>query len=62
MSQSHEFLKKMISLPGLSAHEQPIRQLIQGAWEPLTDELSVRRIDRLHGERLFAIVDRHRAR
>ena len=49
MSQSLEFLKKMISLPGLSAYEDPVRQLIQGAWQPLTDELSVSRIGSLHG-------------
>jgi endoglucanase len=43
------FLKKMISAPGLSGFEGPIREIIQEAWEPLTDELSVSRLGSLHG-------------
>jgi len=43
------FLKKMISAPGLSGFEGPIREIIQEAWEPLTDELSVSKIGSLHG-------------
>ena len=43
------FLKKMISAPGLSGFEGPIREIIQEAWAPLTDELSVSRIGSLHG-------------
>ncbi len=35
------FLKKMISAPGLSGHEAPVRSLIQEAWTPLSDELKV---------------------
>jgi putative aminopeptidase FrvX len=30
------FLKKMISAPGLSGFEGPVREIIQEAWEPLT--------------------------
>jgi len=43
------FLKKMISAPGLSGFEGPIREIVQEAWEPLTDELSVSKIGSLHG-------------
>ena len=43
------FLKKMISAPGLSGFEGPIREIIREAWEPLTDELSVSKLGSLHG-------------
>jgi endoglucanase len=43
------FLKKMISAPGLSGFEGPIREIIRDAWEPLTDELSVSKLGSLHG-------------
>jgi endoglucanase len=39
----------MISAPGLSGFEGPIREIIAKAWGPLTDELSVSRIGSLHG-------------
>lgn len=32
-------LKTLVSAPGLSAHETPIRNLIREAWSPLTDEI-----------------------
>jgi putative aminopeptidase FrvX len=35
------FLKRMISAPGLSGYEAPIRDLIQEAWTPLVDEVRV---------------------
>lgn len=43
------FLKKMLTAPGLSGFERPIREIIQETWEPLTDELLVSRIGSLHG-------------
>ncbi len=43
------FLKQLISLPGLSAYEEPARQVIAEAWRPLVDELSVSRLGSLHG-------------
>lgn len=43
------FLKKMISAPGLSGYEEPIRDIIREAWEPLTDELTISRLGSLHG-------------
>ena len=43
------FLKKMLTAPGLSGFESPIRTIIEDAWRPLTDELSVSKIGSLHG-------------
>lgn len=43
------FLKSLISSPGLSGYEKPVRQLIAETWRPLTDELSVSRLGSLHG-------------
>ena len=45
--QTH--LKEMISVSGLSGFEAPIREVIQRAWTPLTDEISVSKIGSLHG-------------
>ncbi len=49
MKNLSKFLIQLISSPGLSGYEGPIRQLIEEAWEPLTDELSVSRLGSLHG-------------
>ena len=55
MSEKHDqlqtFLKKLISAPGLSGYEGPVRELIEEAWRPLTDELHVSRLGSLHGLR-----------
>jgi endoglucanase len=51
MSELLPFLKKLISAPGLSGYEDPVRHMIQDAWEPLTDDLSVSRLGSLHGLR-----------
>ena len=42
------FLKSLISLPGISGYETPIREQIQAAWQPLVDEVSVSRLGSLH--------------
>ena len=44
-----DLLKEMLSAPGLSGFETPIREIIAKTWEPLTDELSVSKIGSLHG-------------
>lgn len=49
MIDLQEHLKDMISVSGLSGYEAPIREVIQRAWAPLTDEISVSRIGSLHG-------------
>ena len=35
------FLKEMLSVPGLSGYERPVREVIARAWGPLSDELSL---------------------
>jgi endoglucanase len=42
-------LKKLINASGLSGYEMPVRDLIEEAWQPLTDELSHSRVGSLHG-------------
>ncbi len=51
MIDTTAFLKQMISAPGLSGHEAPVRKLIENAWRPLTHELNVSRLGSLHGLR-----------
>jgi len=49
MTEILSFLKELISAPGLSSYESPVRGLIEKTWRPLTDELSVSRLGSLHG-------------
>jgi endoglucanase len=51
MTELLPFLKSLLSAPGLSGYEKPVRSLIEDAWSPLTDELSVSRMGSLHGLR-----------
>jgi len=51
MAEILPFLKNLLSAPGLSGNEAPVRRLIEDAWRPLTDELSVSRMGSLHGLR-----------
>ncbi|HEY9075921.1 MAG TPA: M20/M25/M40 family metallo-hydrolase [Anaerolineaceae bacterium] len=51
MSEITPFLKKLLTLPGLSAYEDPVREAIATEWRPLVDELSVSRVGSLHGVR-----------
>lgn len=46
-----ELLKTLIAVPGLSGYEGPVRSLIEAAWHPLVDEMSVSRLGSLHGLR-----------
>ena len=43
------FLKALISSPGLSGHEGPVRKLIEEQWAPLTHEIHVSPLGSLHG-------------
>lgn len=43
------FLKQMLSAPGLSGYETPVRRIIEEAWTPLTDELTLSKLGSLHG-------------
>ena len=51
MEELAKFAKELISLPGLSAYEKPVRDVISSAWEPLVDELQISRLGSLHGLR-----------
>lgn len=52
-----EFLKKMTRAAGLSGYETEIRTLIEDAWKPITDELTVSRIGSLQGLKRGAGAD-----
>lgn len=45
------FLQKLISIPGLSGYEAPVRNLIEEAWRPLSDEIHTSRLGSLHALR-----------
>lgn len=45
------FLKSLLSAPGLSGYETPVRQLIAETWQPLVHELSTSKLGSLHGLR-----------
>ena len=49
MINTLEFLKVLISAPGLSGFEGPVSQIISEAWEPITDELQTSRVGSLQG-------------
>lgn len=49
MTKTLPFLKTLLSTPGLSGHETPVREFIASTWKPLTDELAVGRLGSLHG-------------
>lgn len=49
MAELQDFLKRILSLPGLSGFEDPVREVIAEQWRPLVDELSVSKIGSLHG-------------
>lgn len=49
MTEVLPFLKKLISAPGLTGHEAPVRKIIEEAWAPLCDEVSASRLGSLHG-------------
>jgi len=45
------FLKQLISVPGLSGYESPVRDIIEAAWRPLSDEIHYSRLGSLHALR-----------
>jgi endoglucanase len=49
MSDILPFLKQLCSVSGLSGYETAVRPIIEHAWAPLTDQLSVSRLGSLHG-------------
>lgn len=51
MSDILPFLKSLISVAGVSGHEEPVATLIKQKWTPLVDELSESRLGSIHGLR-----------
>ncbi len=51
MSDLLPFLKSLISLPGLSSQEEPVRRVIEETWLPLVDVQTVSRLGSLHALR-----------
>jgi len=49
MTDRKAFLKEIISLPGLSAYEEPVREAIQKKWKTLCYEISTSPVGSLHG-------------
>ena len=49
MSELKSFLKEMITLPGLSGHEKPVREVIEKRWTGLVDEMRVSPAGSLEG-------------
>jgi tetrahedral aminopeptidase len=47
MTELQPFLKTLISAPGLSGHETPIRKLIEAEWQPLSDQINISRLGSL---------------
>ena len=48
MTEIKDFLKTLLSLPGLSGFEEPARDVITHAWRPLVDEISTSPLGSLH--------------
>ena len=51
MEDTKTLIKELVSIPGLSGHEQKIREHLTGLWQPLTDELHSSKLGSLHGLR-----------
>lgn len=48
MTETLPLLKRLITVSGLSGYEGPVRDIVEEAWKPLTDELSLSRLGSLH--------------
>jgi tetrahedral aminopeptidase len=53
------FLLSLLSKPGLSGFEGPVRELIIEKWRPLTDEISVNKLGSLHALKRAAKPGKH---
>lgn len=51
MTEIKDFLKQLITAPGLSGYETPVRLMIEQAWRPLVNELHTSRLGSLHALR-----------
>jgi len=61
MTELADFLKHLISLPGLSGNEAPVREVIAETWQPLVNELSTSRLGSLHGLRRGSMTEPRRS-
>jgi endoglucanase len=57
MNEILPFLKTLISSPGLSGHEAPVREVIAERWQALADEVSVSRLGSLHALKRGALPE-----
>jgi endoglucanase len=48
MTETKDFLKKLITAPGLSGYETPLREMLEQAWRPLVDDMQISRLGSLH--------------
>ena len=48
MKDIKPFLKEMLSLPGLSGYEAPVRDVIMKTWQPFVDDCSISPLGSLH--------------
>lgn len=58
MTNIEPFLYSMLSVPGLSGFEGPVREIIAEQWHPLVDEISISRIGSLHAIRKASAPER----
>ncbi len=49
MTDIAQFLKEIISAPGISGYESPLHPLIEKAWRPVTDKIAFSKLGSLHG-------------
>lgn len=49
MIDPRNFIMDLLKVPGLSGYEKPVRLLIEEAWRPLVDNLSISKLGSLHG-------------
>ncbi len=49
MTEILPFLNELISAPGISGYESGVRPIIEKAWKPITDQLSISQLGSLHG-------------
>jgi endoglucanase len=57
MDKLETFLHALLSAPGISGYEKPVRELIAEAWRPLTDEMSYSPLGSLHALRKSAATE-----
>ena len=49
MEELRALLKSLLTTPGLSGYESPIRTLIETTWRPITDEIRTSKLGSVHG-------------